>query len=132
MKKVRTQDIIMMPRPNTPGVRLDEINKIINDLDTGSKAAQDMAKLDAQAGLADPDKNAAAVQAAAAVVGTPGEKGILSDSVLAEQLMEQANKMKLQMESLANEVTRLTEEAAALNPELAVKKKRGRPAKATA
>ena len=132
MKKVRTQDIIMMPRPNTPGVRLDEINKIINDLDTGSKAAQDMAKLDAQAGLADPDKNAAAVQAAAAVVGTPGEKGILSDSILAEQLMEQANQMKSQMESLANEVTRLTEEAAALNPELAVKKKRGRPAKATA
>ena len=132
MKKIRTQDIIMMPRPNTPGVRLDEINKIINDLDTGSKAAQDMAKLDAQAGLADPDKNAAAVQAAAAVVGTPGEKGILSDSILAEQLMEQANQMKSQMESLANEVTRLTEEAAALNPELAVKKKRGRPAKATA
>ena len=132
MKKIRTQDIIMMPRPNTPGVRLDEINKIINDLDTGSKAAQDMAKLDAQAGLADPDKNAQAVQAAADIAGKPSEAGILSDSVLAEQLMEQANQMKSQMESLANEVTRLTEEAAALNPELAVKKKRGRPAKATA
>ena len=130
MKKVRTQDIIMMPRPNTPGVRLDEINKIINDLDTGSKAAQDMAKLDAQAGLADPDKNAQAVQAAADIAGKPSEAGILSDSVLAEQLMEQANQMKSQMESLANEVTRLTEEAAALNPALAVKKKRGRPAKA--
>lgn len=132
MKKVRTQDIIMMPRPNTPGVRLDEINKIINDLDTGSKAAQDMAKLDAQAGLADPDKNAAAVQAAADIAGKPSDSGVLSDSVLAEQLMEQANQMKSQMESLANEVTRLTEEAAALNPELAVKKKRGRPAKASA
>tara|TARA_B100000989_G_scaffold74587_2_gene52673 strand:- start:53912 stop:54556 length:645 start_codon:yes stop_codon:yes gene_type:complete len=130
MKKVRTQDIIMMPRPNTPGVRLDEINKIINDLDTGSKAAQDMAKLDAQAGLADPDKNAAAVQAAAAVVGTPSEAGILSDSILAEQLVEQANQMKTQMASLEKEVTRLMEEAATLNPALAVKKKRGRPAKA--
>ena len=130
MKKVRTQDIIMMPRPNTPGVRLDEINKIINDLDTGSKAAQDMAKLDAQAGLADPDKNAAAVQAAAAVVGTPSEAGILSDSILAEQLVEQANQMKAQMASLEKEVTRLMEEATTLNPNLAVKKKRGRPAKA--
>lgn len=130
MKKVRTQDIIMMPRPNTAGVRLDEINKIINDLDTGSQAAQDMAKLDAQAGLADPDKNAAAVQAAAAVVGTPGEQGILSDSLLAEQLVEQANQMKAQMVSLESEVNRLMEEAAALNPALAVKKKRGRPAKA--
>lgn len=132
MKKVRTQDIIMMPRPNTPGVRLDEINKIINDLDTGSKAAQDMAKLDAQAGLADPDKNAAAVQAAADIAGKPSDSGVLSDSVLAEQLMEQANQMKNQMASMESEVTRLMEEAAALNPELSVKKKRGRPAKATA
>lgn len=132
MKKVRTQDIIMMPRPNAAGVRLDEINKIINDLDTGSKAAQDMAKLDAQAGLADPDKNAAAVQAAAAVAGKPSDAGILSDSVLAEQLVEQANQMKVQMTSLEKEVTRLMEEAVALNPALAVKKKRGRPAKATA
>lgn len=130
MKKIRTQDIVMMPRPNATGVRLDEINKIINDLDTGSKAAQDMAKLDAQAGLADPDKNAAAVQAAAAVVGTPGEQGILSDSLLAEQLVEQANQMKAQMVSLESEVNRLMEEASALNPALAVKKKRGRPAKA--
>ena len=26
----------MVPRPNNPGVRLDEINKIIRDLDTGN------------------------------------------------------------------------------------------------
>ena len=132
MKKVRTQDVIMIPQPNNPGVRLDEINKIINDLDTGSKAAQDMAKLDAQAGLADPDKNAAAVQAAAAVVGKPSDQGILSDSILAEQLVEQANQMKVQMQSLEAKISRLMTEAAELNPELAPKKKRGRPAKATA
>ena len=29
MKKIRTQDIIMIPQPNNPGVRLDELNKII-------------------------------------------------------------------------------------------------------
>lgn len=132
MKKVRTQDIIMLPRPNQPGVRLDEINKIINDLDTGSKAAQDMAKLDAQAGLADPDKNAAAIQAAADIAGRPSDSGVLSDSVLAEQLIEQANQMKVQMQSLETEINRLMTEAAELNPELAPKKRRGRPAKASA
>lgn len=132
MKKVRTQDIIMIPQPNSPGVRLDEINKIINDLDTGSQAAQDMAKLDAQAGLADPDKNAQAIQAAAAVVGTPSENGILSDSVLAEQLVEQANQMKTQMASLETEVNRLMTEAAELNPDISPKKRRGRPAKSKA
>ena len=39
-----------------------------------------MAKLDAQAGLADPDKNAAAVQAAAAVVGKPKTHEYYPDS----------------------------------------------------
>jgi len=131
MKKIRTQDVIMIPAPNQPGVRLDEINKIIRDLDTGSQAAQDLAKLDAQAGLADPDKNAAAVQAAAAVAGKPSDSGVLSDSVLAEQLMEQANQLTQQITGLQAEVTRLTEEATSLNPEIAPKKKRGRPAKVT-
>ena len=57
---------------------------------------------------------------------------ILSDSVLAEQLVEQANNMKSQMVGLQAEYDRLMKEAADLNPELAVKKKRGRPAKTPA
>jgi len=131
MKKVRTQDIIMIPQPNNPGVRLDEINRIINDLDTGSEAAQKLATMDAQAGMADPDKRAAGIQAAAAIAGGTGA-GVLSDEVIANGLVEQANQMTAQMESLQAEVTRLMEEAQALNPELAVKRKRGRPAKAKA
>jgi len=132
MKKVRTQDIIMIHQPNKPGVRLDEINRIINDLDTGSEAAKKMATLDAQAGMADPDKNAMAIKAAAAVVGSPIQPGVLSDDLIASQLTEQATQMKAQIASLEAESTRLMEEAAALTPGLEVKKKRGRPAKAKA
>ena len=71
-------------------------------------------------------------QAAAAIAGKPSDSGVLSDSVLAEQLVEQANQMKVQMQSLETEINRLMTEAAELNPELAPKKRRGRPAKASA
>ena len=135
MKKVRTQDVIMISKPNTPGVRLDEINTIINDLETGSEAAKNLAKLDAQAGFADPDKNARAVQAAAQVTGSNATKGtVLSDENIANNLVQQAEAMQAQMASLQAESARLMEQAQTLNPGLAkpVAKKRGRPAKANA
>lgn len=131
MKKVRTQDIIMMPRPNQPGARLDEINKIIADLETGSEAAQKAAELDANAGLADPDKKAAGVQAAAQAAGVQAQ-GVLGDADIARNLVTQAEQMHAQVSTLQAEATRLMEEAVQLDPSLAAKKKRGRPAKAKA
>ena len=131
MKKVRTQDIIMVPAPNNPGVRLDELNKIIRDLDTGSEAAGKLAELDANAGLADPQKKAAGVAASAAAMGNTG---VLSDEAIAQNLVQQAEQMKAQMATLEAEAARLMEEAQSLNPSLKPKAKRGRKpaAKATA
>ena len=130
MKKVRTQDIIMMPRPNQPGARLDEINKIIRDLETGSEAASKLADLDANAGLADPAKRAKGVQAAAEAVGVQAQ-GVLGDAEIARNLVTQAEQMKAQMATLQAEADRLLAEAAELDPSLK-KKSRGRPAKAKA
>ena len=130
MKKVRTQDISMVPAPNNPGVRLDELNKIIRDLDTGSEAAGKLAELDANAGLADPQKKAAGVAASAAAMGNTG---VLSDEAIAQNLVQQAEQMRAQMATLEAEAARLMEEAQSLNPSLKPKAKRGRkPAKATA
>jgi hypothetical protein len=130
MKKVRTQDIIMVPAPNNPGVRLDELNKIIRDLDTGSEAAGKLAELDANAGLADPQKKAAGVAASAAAMGNTG---VLSDEAIAQNLVQQAEQMRAQMATLEAEAARLMEEAQNLNPLLKPKAKRGRkPAKASA
>ena len=127
MKKVRTQDVILMPAPNQPGARLDEINTIIRDLDTGSEAAKRMAELDANAGLADPDKKAAGVKAAAQVVGGAG---VLDDNAIAQSLVQQAEQLKNQITGMEAEIQRLMEEAGDLDPSIKPKKKRGRPAKA--
>jgi hypothetical protein len=132
MKKIRTQDIIMIPQPNNPGVRLDELNKIIRDLDTGSEAAGKLAELDANAGLADPDKRAAGITASAEATGG---SGLLTDEAIAASLVKQAEQMRTQMASLEAEATRLMTEAQDLNPALKPKAKRGRKpsaAKATA
>lgn len=128
MKKVRTQDVIMIPRPNTPGVQLSEINKIIRDLDTGGEAAAKLADLDANAGLADPQKKAAGIQAAQKASGTGG---VLSDADIARNLVTQAEQMRAQITGLEAEVQRLMEEASELDPSVAPKK-RGRPAKSKA
>ena len=131
MKKVRTQDILMIPQPNNPGIRLDELNKIIRDLDTGADAAAQLADMDANAGLADPQKKAKGIAAAAAATGSTG---VLTDEVIAQNLVQQAEQMKAQMATLEAEAARLMEEAQSLNPSLKPKAKRGRKtaAKATA
>jgi len=130
MKKVRTQDILMIPQPNNPGIRLDELNKIIRDLDTGADAAAQLADMDANAGLADPQKKAKGIAAAAAATGSTG---VLTDEAIAQNLVQQAEQMRAQMATLEAEAARLMEEAQSLNPSLKPKAKRGRkPAKASA
>jgi hypothetical protein len=131
MKKVRTQDILMIPQPNNPGIRLDELNKIIRDLDTGADAAAQLADMDANAGLADPQKKAKGIAAAAAATGSTG---VLTDEAIAQNLVQQAEQMRAQMATLEAEAVRLMEEAQNLNPSLKPKAKRGRKpaAKATA
>tara|TARA_R110000868_G_scaffold139984_1_gene355220 strand:- start:219 stop:875 length:657 start_codon:yes stop_codon:yes gene_type:complete len=128
MQKVRTQDVIMTPTTNRQGVRLDEINKIIRDLDTGSEAAKKLAMMDATSGLADPDKRSAGILAAAAVASNANVgMGVLDDAAIAASLVAQAEGMKSQISILETEMTRLLAEAATLAPAAAVKKA---PAKA--
>ena len=128
VKKVRCQDVIMTPVPNQQGARLDEINKIITEMESGADAAKRMAEIDAQAGMADPAKTVDDTAYAA----SNASAGVLSDADIAKNLMTQAESMKSQIVGLEAEITRLTEEAVAMDPSLAPKKKRGRPKKKAA
>ena len=127
IKKVRTQDVIMVPAPNQQGARLDEINKIISQLDEGAEGAAKLAELDATAGLADPDKKAAGIEAARAVTRGSDTDGVLADTDIARNLVKQAEDMKLQTKSMETEAERLLQEARELDPNL--KRGPGRPKK---
>ena len=52
IKKVQTSQVLMTPSAGHAGVRLDELNKIINELKVGGEAAEKLAELDASSGLA--------------------------------------------------------------------------------
>ena len=124
MKKVRTQDVVLKPGGKGQGARLDEINEIIRGLEAGGEAAAKMAKLDATRGIADPANEAIGEAASQAIMANSGP-GVLTDADIAANLVKQAADMQSQVATMSAEITRLTEEAQALNPVLKPKKKRG-------
>lgn len=158
LKKVQTAQVIVTPTPQSH-VRLDEMNKIINEMKTGEDAVRRMAEIDADAGYTGKAKRK---DDFGREVGAPVEiprgslnetsnpglrnqpiaapaQGALSDADIAAGLMQQAQAMQAQMATLQAESARLLQEATALNPALAPKKKakattakRGRPAKKAA
>ena len=130
MKKVRTQDVLMTPQPGQQGARLDEINEIIRDLATGEDAAKRLAEMDANSGIADPAK-AARGRAAVESMARPAGDGVLSDTDIAKNLMDQAEQMKSQISTMETEIARLTEEAYGLDPSLKPKTRKPRAKKST-
>ena len=53
IKKVQTSQVVMTPNSTTT-IRLDELNKILNEMQQGEDAVKRMAELDSSRGLQDP------------------------------------------------------------------------------
>ena len=117
MKKVPTNQIIVTPNAKS-NIRLDELNKMLAELEAGSEAAKKMAEFDAERGLADPSKKRqAAEQAKTTSQSVNTSSGdVLSDADIAKQRLEQAARMEAEAKGLLAEAKRLKEEAQALTP----------------
>lgn len=115
MKKVPTNQVIVTPDAKST-VRLDELNKILAELEAGSEAARKMAEFDAGRGLADPTKkvNAQSKTTSESVNTSSGD--VLSDADIAQQRLDQAARMEAEAKGLLAEAKRLKEEAKALTP----------------
>lgn len=120
LKKIRTELVVMTPQPGVQ-IKLDELNKILNEMKQGEDAVKKLAEMDASLGLQDPvdvakrlrgDKNKAPVQSSGDALG---------DQTLANNLREQAAKMDREAKGLMAEAQRLLKEAASLDPVKAVK-----------
>lgn len=124
LKKVPTSQVIVTPNQQSH-VRLDELNKIINDLKTGNDASEKMRELDENAGMVDPAQKREA-EPVAEVPPLSADDGVLDDTAIAKNLVEQSNAMELQAEAMIAESKRLKEEAYSLDASLkpTVKKKR--------
>ena len=129
LKKVQTGQIIMTPAPNTK-IKLDELNRILDEMDQGEAAVKRMAELDKSMGLQDP-KDVARRMRGPDTSATSAANGALGDTQIADNLRQQAAKMSAEAKGLLAEAERLNAEAASMDG-TPVKSTRGRKPKATA
>jgi len=117
LKKVNTEQVIVTPAPNTR-IKLNELNKILDEMKQGEAAVKRLAELDSSSGLQDPadvarrmrgDKHSTPVTPIAASTGDT-----LGDTQLAKNFREQAERMDREAKGLLAESQRLMKEAALL------------------
>jgi hypothetical protein len=145
LKKVQTNQVVMTPSPSTQ-IKLDELNKILDEMKQGEEAVQRLAEMDQSLGLQSSKQVAQRMRNKEAAkttppVGVPDVPGILGDTALANNLKQQAARMEAEAKGLLAESARLQQEANEMlgistttqttTPSALVAKKRGRPAKAT-
>lgn len=110
IKKVQSSQVIITPNANTR-IRLDELNSVLKQMQVGEEAVKKMEQLDMNSGLIDPKQRQA-------MVVNKSAEGVLSDSELAAQLIQQAQKMELEAKSLLSESERIKKEAYQLDTSL--------------
>lgn len=118
LKKASTNQITITPNAKS-SVRLDELNKILNEMKQGEEAIKRLADLDKNAGMnsgikratrevgANPSSRTVDAPTSNATIGD-----VLTDEQLSSQRIAQAAKMKLEAQSLLAEAERLEKEAA--------------------
>jgi hypothetical protein len=139
IKKVQTSQIVMTPNSNTT-IRLDELNKILDEMQQGEEAVKRLAELDSTRGIQDPVEIARRHRGQQ-VEAVSQADGILGDSALANNLLQQAQRMAAEAKGLLAESARLEQQAndmlgiptaTQVTAETPAKRGRGRPAKVKA
>jgi hypothetical protein len=149
IKKVRTSDIIVTPTAQSK-IRLDELNKMLNEMKLGEEAIKKMAENDASRGMVAPEVKrkaeaefkASQTQQQAAPKFQAPQDGALSDRDIAANMVFQAKKMELEAKQMIAEAARMKKDAQRMDPNVVAKEappaaepttgKRGRPAKTKA
>jgi hypothetical protein len=151
IKKVRTGDIIVTPTSQS-NIRLDELNKMLNEMKLGEAAIKKMAENDASRGMVAPEvkrkaeaefksQQSTQTKSADTAFQAPAQ-GALSDRDIAANMLAQAKKMEVEAKQLIAEAGRMKKDAQRMDPRVVAKEapapvaeatsKRGRPAKTKA
>jgi len=130
LKKIQTELVVMTPQPGTK-IKLNELNKILDEMKQGEEATKRLAEMDESLGMQD------AAQVAKRMRGDKLPKQInegkepvqvtsndaLGDVQLANSFRQQAARMESEAKGLLAEAQRLLNEANALNPAVKETKK---------
>lgn len=118
LKKVQTSQIVMTPAPNQT-IRLDELNKILDEMQQGESAVKRLQEMDQSRGLQDPADVVRRMRGPqsgqTAPQGLQASGDALGDTALANNLRQQATKMANEAKGLMAEADRLLKEAAQMD-----------------
>lgn len=115
IKKVPTNQVLITPNTSS-SVRLDELNKILNEMSTGEEAVKKLEQLEKDKGMTGKAvRKKTSVTEVKSIQANTNE--VLSDTDLVSNLREQAARMAAEAKSLLQESDRLMKEAAALLPQ---------------
>ena len=154
IKKVPTSQIIVTPTAQS-SVKLDELNKIIREMESGEQALKRLQDIDKNSGFVDPaqKRKAEAEYKRSQERGdtTPpvaplvsSVDGALDDKALAMNMLSQAKRMEVEAKGMIAEAARMKKDAQRMSPSVtldhfaapaatvATAPKRGRPAQAKA
>lgn len=156
IKKIPTNQVIVTPSAQS-SVKLDEMNKIIREMEQGGEALKRLQELDASAGMVDPaqkrkaeaeykrrEERKAQDTASPYVPPLTSTDGALDDKTLAANMLAQAKRMEIEAKGMIAEAARMKKQAQGLNPSVNAKEyvtpvaesvastapKKGRPPKA--
>ena len=158
IKKIPTNQVIVTPNA-TSNVKLDELNKIVREMETGEQAVKRLQELDKNTGIVDPaqKRKAEAEFKRGQQTPTPDVPAIqatidsaLDDKTLAVNMLAQAKRMEIEAKSMISEAARMKKDAQRMYPSVRMDRdapapaakaapeivktsvKRGRPSKALA
>lgn len=127
LKKVPTNQVLVTPT-STSSVRLDELNDILDEMQKGEEAVKKLQEIDASRGMTGKQKPRRAEiqevgerrtrEAQGNTSAADMLSGMLTDSDLASQRLEQAQKMEASAKQLLAEAERLKAEAQSLSPKV--------------
>ena len=121
LKKVATNQVIVTPTPTT-SVKLDEINKLVREMESGAEALKRMQELDKNAGIVAPEVKRAAEDAFKGKTQNKvqplqaSQTGALDDKAIAGNMLQQAKQMELDAKSMIAEAARMKKEAERMFP----------------
>jgi hypothetical protein len=125
IKKVPTNQVIVTPTA-TSSVKLDEMNQIIREMETGESAHKRLQELDASTGFVDPAQKRKAEaeykrsrerQDMPAVQPLVSDaNGALDDKTLATNMLSQAKRMEIEAKSMIAEAARMKKDAQRMFP----------------
>ena len=132
LKKIQTNQVIVTPTAQS-NVKLDELNKIVKEMESGDAALKRMQELDANAGFVDPAVKRKAEKAfkegrlseAEALVAPA--TGALDDQSLAANMLAQAKRMEADAKGLVAEAARMKKDAQRMFPAVNMKSAKTAP-----